>query len=496
MRKWKIKTKLILILAVVLVLGFVSTNLASYLVSEEAFRTRSLDETLPLISNNIYSEIQADIMRPIHISSLMAHDTFLKDWALAGEADLPAVVKYLEEIKQRYGFFTSFFVSALSKKYYSCQGLNKTVSPRNAHDAWYFKFIASALPFDLDVDTDEVHQGRLTIFINHRVRDYAGKLLGVAGVGLNMDRVGKILASYQSKYQRAVYMVDANGLVQLHSQKGFIQKASLARLVGSAQLAKAILADKSGTNTYEDQRAGKTVLLATRYFADLDWFMIVEQGEGVSPGAVRSALYSNLAVGGLITLFIIFAVVVVVNRYQGQLETLSTIDDLTQVPNRRYFMESLKREMLRAARYGHPLSLMMIDADHFKAINDCFGHDGGDQTLVNLGATLKFAFREVDLVGRLGGEEFAALMPNTGPEEAQAIAERIRKAVEQSALILGGNEVQLTVSIGVASLRGGEVEGKQLLKRADEALYRAKEAGRNRVMADGPEPERLAWPEA
>ncbi len=483
-----------LVLAAVLVLGFVSTNLISYLVSEESFRARSLDETLPLISNNIYSEIQADIMRPIHISSLMAHDTFLKDWALDGETDLAAVVKYLKEIKERYGFFTSFFVSAKSKKYYSYRGLNKVISPGDAHDVWYYKFIASGLPYDLDVDNDEVHQGRLTIFINHRVEDFAGKLLGVTGVGLSMDQVGEILASYQNKYRRAVYMVDSSGLVQVHSQKDLIEKASLAQLLGEAKLARTILANKTGTHTYESQRDGGTVLLATRYFADFDWFVIVEQGEGASPVAVRSALFTNLAVGGLITLFILIAVLVVVNRYQAQLETLSTTDDLTGLPNRRYFMEGLKRELLRAGRYGHPLSLMMIDADHFKSVNDRFGHDGGDQALAHLAATLKAAFREVDLVGRLGGEEFAALLPDTGADEALAIAERIRQAVAQSSLIIAGSEVRLTVSIGVVNHTGGEADGKQLLKWADEALYEAKRAGRNRVKAGGPGLQRQAWP--
>lgn len=485
MHKIKIKTKLILILSVVLVLAFVSTNVASYLVSRSWFRSQSLDEILPLISNNIYSEIQADIMRPIHVSSLMAHDTFLKDWALAGEKDLPKIYKYLLEIKERYKFFTTFYVSERTKKYYYYGGLLKTLKPDNAHDQWYYNFIASGGGYDLDVDSDEAHHGTLTVFINHRVTDHEGRLLGVTGVGLNIDRVGAVLASYQKKYHRTVYMVDAMGLVQVHSDKALIHKANLANLVGDAEIARRMLAHRKGTATYQFERQGQKVLLATRYFPDFSWLVVVEQNAGAGMGGIRSALISNLVIGLLVTAFIIGVVAVVVNRFQGQLEEMATVDDLTQVSNRRFFMQALKKEVARADRYGHPTSLLMIDTDHFKSVNDRFGHDVGDRVLRELAGVLKSRLRDVDVVGRLGGEEFAVLMPSTEVGSAVTAARRIKQAVSGMVVTAAGHDIQTTVSIGVACSHCQGTSDKGLLKRADLAMYRAKDLGRDRVSVDG-----------
>ena len=128
MRHLSIRNKLIIVLSLVLTLAFVSTSLISFMVSKDHFRTSALDETLPLISNNILSEIQRDLMMPIQVSSLMANDTFLKDWALAGEKDVTQVSRYLNEIKDKYGFFTAFFVSEQTGRYYYYNGILKTVS--------------------------------------------------------------------------------------------------------------------------------------------------------------------------------------------------------------------------------------------------------------------------------------------------------------------------------------------------------------------------------
>lgn len=480
------KTKLILVLSIILTLAFLFTSMAGYLVSKGSFREQSLSETLPLISNNIYSEIQGDIMRPVHVSSLMANDTFLKDWALAGEVNPALGIKYLCAIKDRYRFFTTFFVSHKTRKYYSYKGIHKTISPDDDHDVWYFNFIETRKPYDLDVDSDEAHQGKLTIFINHRVLDYQGDLLGVTGVGLNLDQVGRILASYQSKYQRVVYMVDSKGLVQIHPNRALILKATLAQLVGDAGLAQQMLSHKHGSVTHETDRKGKHVLLATRYFDDFDWFVVVEQDEGTTLSGIRSTLFTNLGLGLLVTVFTIAVVVLVVNRFQAQLQIMATMDDLTKVANRRHFLARLQHETARTARHQRPLSLLMIDADHFKAVNDRFGHDVGDQALAHLAGVLKKSLREVDVVGRLGGEEFAALLPETLPEAAKRAAQRLLQEVADSHFQPSdADRIKLTVSIGVAWLEAGESGAKDLLKRADMAMYRAKAAGRNAIAVDG-----------
>lgn len=175
---------------------------------------------------------------------------------------------------------------------------------------------------------------------------------------------------------------------------------------------------------------------------------------------------------------------------EEKLRRLATTDELTGVANRRMLMETMATEEVRARRYRKPLSFLMIDADHFKRINDNHGHDVGDTALTMLARTLKKQLREVDLAGRLGGEEFGILLPETGLEEALVVAERIRKNVEQLLIPAHGRKVPLTVSIGAATLRldcKNEC-AEEVMRRADEALYKAKSQGRNRVATEWQSP--------
>lgn len=157
---------------------------------------------------------------------------------------------------------------------------------------------------------------------------------------------------------------------------------------------------------------------------------------------------------------------------------LANSDGLTGLQNRRRTTERLEAEIARARRYGTKLSLLLCDVDHFKQVNDQFGHNVGDEVLVRVAATLSETLRQVDLVGRWGGEEFLVLLPDTDGEGARVVAERLRKAVESLPPFPGGPS-KVTSSIGIASYNG-EDNSAVFVDRADQALYRAKKAGRNR----------------
>lgn len=158
-------------------------------------------------------------------------------------------------------------------------------------------------------------------------------------------------------------------------------------------------------------------------------------------------------------------------------------DDLTGLANRRFLMQQARLELARAIRYQYPLSLLMLDIDHFKKVNDDYGHLSGDMVLKQLGKELKLFLREHDLVGRIGGEEFVMLLPETSLEEANVIAERLRLSVEKlTFLVLHEQTIKLTVSIGVASATETEQHLDKIWQTVDERLYEAKTTGRNRVV--------------
>ncbi|MEP7119796.1 MAG: sensor domain-containing diguanylate cyclase [Byssovorax sp.] len=163
------------------------------------------------------------------------------------------------------------------------------------------------------------------------------------------------------------------------------------------------------------------------------------------------------------------------------LRKASTCDHLTGIASRRTFFEAAELELERWRRTPRPLTLIMFDVDHFKRVNDTHGHPAGDVVLRDLAATLTATFREVDVVARLGGEEFIALLPSTDVEGATAVANRLLEAVESRTVDVDGVTIRYTVSGGVATMDGSLTGVDALIKRADLALYAAKAAGRNRI---------------
>ncbi|WP_280552778.1 sensor domain-containing diguanylate cyclase [Halomonas sp. 25-S5] len=167
-------------------------------------------------------------------------------------------------------------------------------------------------------------------------------------------------------------------------------------------------------------------------------------------------------------------------RVEHALEQLAQHDPLTGAANRRHFFERAAEELARARRHGDALSLVMLDLDHFKRINDHWGHATGDRVLQAFAAGVRSLLRREDLFGRIGGEEFVVLLPATGLEGALPLAERLRRQTEGLDLEENGERVSVTTSAGVATLGAGDASTDALLQRADEALYAAKRAGRNR----------------
>jgi diguanylate cyclase (GGDEF)-like protein/PAS domain S-box-containing protein len=166
------------------------------------------------------------------------------------------------------------------------------------------------------------------------------------------------------------------------------------------------------------------------------------------------------------------------------LEWLASTDPLTKLPNRLSFFSTARAEMMRCMRLGRPLALLMIDLDHFKAINDNFGHQGGDKALKAFGALCLDRLRGTDIIGRLGGEEFGVLLPDTDGPQALAIAEELCRALAALRLPSPNQALRLTVSIGLTTVRRGDKDLDSALARADRALYKAKRAGRDRVYFD------------
>ena len=171
------------------------------------------------------------------------------------------------------------------------------------------------------------------------------------------------------------------------------------------------------------------------------------------------------------------------SEYHEEIYRMTIVDGLTQVHNKRYLYEALEREIIRARRHARELSILMFDIDHFKKINDVHGHLAGDFVLKELARVVQSRIRRDELVARYGGEEFTVVLPETPLDGAKALAENIREKVQENRFLFQGEQIYVTVSIGVALLGEGDKTATELIKHADEHLYEAKRGGRNKVCA-------------
>jgi two-component system, cell cycle response regulator len=171
------------------------------------------------------------------------------------------------------------------------------------------------------------------------------------------------------------------------------------------------------------------------------------------------------------------------NSYHEEIYRLTTIDGLTQIYNKRYFLETLEREISRAHRYRRELSLIMFDIDFFKKINDTYGHLAGDYVLKHLASVIKARIRREDIMARYGGEEFAIVLPEIDSFNAAQFAEKIRKLVEKTLFKFEETKIPVTISVGVTSIVAEMHDPTEFIKKADEKLYQAKSQGRNQVVS-------------
>jgi diguanylate cyclase (GGDEF)-like protein len=476
------KQKLIIFTSILLTVGFLATSLVSYFVSKAAIRGGIVENELPVTADNIYSEIQKDLIRPIFASSMMAGDTFVRDWILEGERDAGKITRYLNEIQVRHGVGTAFLVSEKTRLYYYGGGVLKRVSESEWRDVWYFRVRNMKEPYEINVDPDLANKDAMTIFINYRAFDYDGHFIAATGVSLTVDAVKKMINEYQERYHRSIFLVTRDGKIVVAAEGTNLVGKSLRDIEGLSALADRILADGSGSFIYTSRDGTK--LLTARFIPELNWHLLVEKTENEALLGIRKTLALNLTICAAITILVILASTMTINRFQSRLEEMATTDKLTGLYNRQGFEVLIRQLRLEQKRSAKPYSVILFDIDDLKAINDSRGHIAGDGVIVEVAKRTKGRLRESDILCRWGGDEFLVILKDCNPGDAFAIAEAVRSSVAQADMVIEGDGVSVTVSLGVAGL-GTDETTDAALGRADQALYAAKAQGRNRIVIEG-----------
>lgn len=468
-----------LIIIIFIVVGFIGIVYKDTIAYQDLAENH-LENILSLADTDISNHIDNSMTKPVMVSKTMANDEFLKGWLLQepknakDDTYLNQLYSYLKAYQEEYGYTTVFCISAQTGNYYYQDGLNKTVSKGDEHDIWYYNFTKSGNEYDIEVDTNQANGNNVTIFINFRVESDDGRLLGVIGVGLQVDLIENTIHSYESNYGMSAYLIDVGGSKNSFSGDTdiFVSEDELAKRTG---IKDKIELNKSDTPKMQWFTSGsERKCLITNYNGTLGWYLVLEKDTDSISSSFQERVESNIAFM-LISLAACIAVTTAVFiNYNGRILKIENTDELTGLPNRKLF--SKKYPAFIRKHREQKKTMFMFDIDHFKSYNDTYGHMFGNTILAMVGEELRSAVEEYGIAARWGGDEFLGVLA-AGPEETEQILSRYMESLRDEKK---DENCRVTVSIGIAEVNA-KLSMEQMIRRVDEALYRSKEGGRNRI---------------
>lgn len=410
----------------------------------------------------LYGELDKSLEIPLTIVKTMATNEFLKE-ALRDEADGdPAQLEasmsdYLTSLREQFGYNAVFVVSEKTRRYYTPDGIAKTVNPeQEPYDIWYQRFLDSGKAFALDTDRDQVNDYRWAVFVNARITGSDGSLMGVCGAGIFMDELQDILGKAESTWGLKVTLVDDSGLVQADADSSNIENAYISDAI----------TDGAGPDSFTYATRSFGGFRMTRYMDKLGWYLVVQGFGSLSDGSTLSAVL-------VIILYLILAALFVLSLLSpgGEarhmlVKTLLPEDPLTGLPNRNYVNDSFGEQgVFNTTRYK---SMAVFDIDSFKAANETMD---GDAILLKIVQLTKDMFGESGMIFRWNGDEFVLFLEIE--EDEAEMKFRILCASIQ-------NETGVTISVGIVQVDLFE-SIKRNYHRAVLQCYTVKEAGGNGV---------------
>lgn len=473
-----LKYKVIGAIAGLLLSASIISSIVNYKMDVESTQTQLKNISLPLSIDNIYTEIQQRMIEPLIVSSLMSNDTFMKDWLISGEKDVPNISKYLKEIQDKYKLFTSFLVSDNTKNYYHPKGIIDKINIKNSEDKWYSDFKNNSEDYEVNLDFNKNLGNSLIMFINYKVRDYKDNFLAATGVGIELFNIEEMLNSFKDKYKYDVYFLNTDGEIILFSKK-LNKRGNIENIEGLKDIKPEIFLKTINQLEYKN-RDGE-YLLSTKYIEKLKLYLLVEINKDEYLHDLKKRFYMNLFISILVTFIIVLIIVYAINIYQKQLEDMAGEDTLTKLANRRKFNDFFEKNYSRYQKDIKKLTLILIDIDDFKEINDTFGHLVGDRALVRFSQILKHELRQTDEIARWGGEEFAILLVDVKKEDAIEIAKKLKNSIKEDKKLFDMLNKQMTISLGLGEL-ASEDSQDGLIQKVDNALYEAKNSGKDKLV--------------
>ncbi|MEG2139398.1 MAG: sensor domain-containing diguanylate cyclase [Bilophila sp.] len=621
-----------ILVCTVIILGFCITSVISYRSNIGIFE-KDVEHVSDLTSEGIYHRIDSLFTKPVNVSLTMANDSLLKDF-LSEEKDhlndsksdsifIDTMRQYLHAYREQYGYDSVFLVSTQTNRYYHFNGLDRTLVPGDAENVWYYTFLDSNDAYSLNIDNDQASQNDITVFINAKIKDRNGDVLGVVGVGFRVDSLQELLLEYEKTFSVKTWLVDKDGTIEVSTTQTAYEKTNLFATCPYPKLQQRILENLTNEQTFWyscDKGNGYAI---TRYVPNLKWHLIVENDTTELTGQLKMQFVRGILVIIVIISIVLFVITSVIRTYntqiikltvskekehrtlfqeateqlyehiyeldithncasgenteqyfeslgmdahtpydealkhiaqkqikeeyrQGYLDTFSPKhvlqtyengidrltydflisfdngatyswmrimgsiffwnddqsvrmiayrqninaqkqyeeqlfeqmqkDSLTGLYNKAATQEYIREKLLHNPEHEH--AFFIIDIDNFKHVNDSLGHAMGDFVLAEFARILKEQFRDDDIVGRIGGDEFVVFLPVPHKEWVEKKAQKLVSTLHQH-FVHEGKICEVSSSVGVALSPLHGMDFETLYKNADAALYETKRKGKN-----------------
>ncbi|MBO4368981.1 MAG: GGDEF domain-containing protein [Desulfovibrio sp.] len=425
-----------------------------------------------LLSSSIYDAVRNSVLKPSMVARLISGDSFLVNLLRVEQSYSEDYIAfrlqtYLTGIRKSIDFDSAFLVPTDGHHLFGLNAEVRQLDPDNAQDAGYHTFISSGRTYLPVVQADPFCVDRKMFYIFSRIADEEGKVVGMCGVGIPLEKIQGVLDSFERKYNVRIHLIDWDEKSMLSTETSLSGIETVKDLPNAYQ--------KERNFSYAENKHGGYVI--TRYLNIIGWFLVIrgEETEG-------NDAFTHLIVGNIVAIVVIFVLLFLAMHFlmrteRTHLENKAFTDELTGIVNRAGFAESLESKLQQDGEEG---SLFLLDLDHFKEVNDNLGHPAGDALLKQTALNLKGQVRGSDLLARLGGDEFIVYFSGMCQYEIVAAkAEQIRKALIQRYVLPNGTTLTVSASIGIAICPVHGNTYKTLYQKADKALYSSKEQGRN-----------------
>jgi diguanylate cyclase (GGDEF)-like protein len=456
-----------LIIALVFAFAVTAYNAINNIVAEQS-RIQQASVT------PVYSLVNHELLKPLNMAEAFAETINFSKWANSEEispADEQELLEYLAQLEQRLGL--TFFV-ALEKPRRQYLSSGRAFDLIEGQVYWYFE----ALKVDRDIIADLGQVGDVHLYFDVRIFNKDNEFLGYVGVGRRIKEFVDTFELYKQRYGYDFLFVNDKDQVILSSipdlvvEDEFIPPLTSLPWFDEENISPNEL--DSSIVSVEDE----DFLISEIVIEELDWRLLLlvplqQRQTTITKTFVTNAVMTFLVVCGMLGVAYVLMLV-----YKRNLQQDAETDQLTQLPNRKF----IDREFAFFSKRELDMGVAVIDIDHFKKINDTYGHNVGDEVLKVIATRLTSHIREGDIVGRWGGEEFLMLLPATSKKAAVQIAERARMEISGNPIKVKDKELKVTASFGIA-FGSSKMDFMELVENADRALYQAKDSGRNKVVA-------------